>query len=167
VGAKNRQMLTGQMLTGLLIALVIFAIDQASKWAILSEIMIPPDHMVIEITSFFNLALVWNYGISFGIFAGQRQPVLLIVMATAIVSVLLVWLYRNTSPLVTWALGLVIGGAIGNIVDRLRFGAVVDFLDFHIGGYHWPAFNVADSSIFIGVVLLCVSSMVGERENKA
>lgn len=155
-----------RMLTGLLIALVVLVCDQASKWVILAEVMIPPNHDIIEITSFFNLVLVWNYGVSFGMLASHRQPVFLTIMSMLIVGVLLVWLYRNTSPLVTYALGLVIGGALGNVIDRLRFEAVVDFLDFHLGEYHWPAFNIADSCIFIGVVLLCVSSMVMERKKR-
>jgi signal peptidase II len=153
-------------LTGMLVAVTALALDLLSKWVMLAKVLVPPDHMVIEVTSFFNLALVWNYGISFGIFAAQRQPVLLIIMSAAIISVLLVWLYKNKSLLVAYALGLVIGGAVGNVIDRLRFEAVVDFLDFHIGSYHWPAFNIADSCIFIGVVLLCVSSMVMEHHHK-
>lgn len=151
---------------GIAIATAMLVADQLSKWLILSEVLVPPDHLVVEVLPFFNLALVWNYGISFGIFAAQRQPFMLVAMSSVILLVLLVWLYRNNSRLVAWALGLVIGGAVGNVIDRLRFGAVVDFLDFHIGAYHWPAFNLADSCIFIGVVLLCASSMLLERQNK-
>ena len=122
-----------------------------------------PDHPVVEVTPFFNLVMVWNYGISFGMFAGSRQPAILIACSAIILGILAVWLYKNSSKLVACALGCVIGGAAGNVIDRLRFGAVADFLDFHIGPYHWPAFNIADSSIFIGVVLLCISSMFTQR----
>ena len=120
----------------------------------------------MEVTSFFNLALVWNYGVSFGMFAVLRQPLMLSGLSVAIICILLIWLTKNLSKLIAVALGLVIGGAIGNIVDRLRFGAVTDFLDFHIGTYHWPAFNIADSCIFIGVVLLCASSMFTPNTSK-
>ena len=139
-------------------AAMVFTLDQLSKWLILEKIL-APDHAYIGITSFFNVALVWNSGVSFGMFAGSRQPLLLTCISALIVAILLIWLYKNSSKLVAVALGCVIGGAVGNMIDRLRFGAVTDFLDFHLGSHHWPAFNIADSSIFIGVVLLCISSM--------
>lgn len=145
--------------TALAIMLSVLVLDQFSKWLILEKILIPPEHSPLEVFSFFNLVLVWNYGISFGIFAQHRQPLLLTLMSGVIIGILLLWLYRNTSLLTACALGCIMGGAIGNVVDRLRYDAVVDFLDFHVGNYHWPAFNIADSAIFIGVVLLCSSSM--------
>lgn len=144
--------------TGLLIAGLVIVLDQLSKWLVLAKIAIPP-HSNMELLPFFNIVLVWNYGISFGMFAADRQPLLLVLMSAAIVLVLLAWLGRNTSKLQAVALGLVIGGALGNVIDRLRFEAVVDFLDVHLGSYHWPAFNIADSCIFIGVVLLCGGGM--------
>lgn len=146
------------LLLGLGSAAVITALDQISKYWLLSVVDIaqrPP----IEITPFFNLVMVWNYGISFGMLAEHRQPVLLIILSLAIISVLIVWLYKSDSRYLSLALGSVIGGAFGNIIDRIRFNAVADFFDFHIAGYHWPAFNIADSAIFIGVVLLCAHSM--------
>ena len=153
------------VVAGLLLAAVAVALDQWSKWLILAK-MLTPGAPAIEVAPFLNIVIVWNYGISFGMLAGQHQPVLLTLMSAAIVCILLVWLYRNASPLVACALGFVIGGAIGNMIDRLRFGAVVDFLDAHAGPYHWPAFNIADSSIFIGVVLLGVSSMLEATAKK-
>jgi len=144
---------------GLAIMCLIIALDQLSKWLILAKIVIPPEHSVIEIAPFFNIVLVWNYGISFGLFAADRQPLLLVVMSAVILFILLLWLMKNTSLLTACAVGSIMGGAIGNVLDRLRFEAVVDFLDFHIGPHHWPAFNIADSCIFIGVVLLCSSGM--------
>lgn len=143
---------------GLFMAAATLALDQFSKWAMLELVGIehnPP----LELAPFFNIVMVWNHGISFGLFAGQRVPVALVASSLIITCILLGWLYKNASLLTAFALGCVIGGALGNVIDRLRFGAVVDFLDFHIGQYHWPAFNVADSTIFIGVVLLCAGSM--------
>lgn len=147
---------------GLLIAFVSLLLDQFSKYLLLAHF--PQAQSEITVTPFFSIVRVWNYGISFGMFAGHRQPVILAGISAVIVLVLLVWLRRNRSRLVCVALGLIIGGASGNIMDRIRFGAVADFLDFHIGNYHWPAFNIADSSIFIGVVLLCVHSMLMETQ---
>ncbi len=148
---------------GLMTALATIAIDLCTKWFMLEALDMlhrPP----IEITSYFNLVAVWNTGISFGMFAGYNQPLLLILLSFAIVTVLAVWLVRCHSRWLAISLGLVIGGATGNVVDRLRFGKVFDFLDFHIGWLHWPAFNIADSSIFIGVVLLCIHSMFLEQQ---
>lgn len=143
---------------GLAVAGAALALDQVSKWYILHEVALP-FHNSIEITPFFSLSMVWNQGISFGMLSKYNQPVLLIALAAVISTTLLAWLYRAPSRFIATALGLVLGGATGNIIDRVRFNAVVDFLDFHIGDYHWPAFNIADSTIFIGVVLLCASSM--------
>jgi signal peptidase II len=157
----RKQLITAAMA---IMALVI-ALDQLSKWLILDKVLIPPEHSPLTVAPFLNIVLVWNYGISFGIFSSHRQPLLLTLMSVAIIGILLVWLYKNTSRLTAYALGSVIGGALGNVIDRLRFEAVVDFLDFHAGKYHWPAFNVADSCIFIGVVLLCGSSMFTSPSN--
>ncbi|MBC7136816.1 MAG: signal peptidase II, partial [Oceanibaculum nanhaiense] len=81
-------------------------------------------------------------------------PWILSLVAIIIAAGLFVWLRRARNPLLAVALGLVIGGALGNVIDRVRFGAVVDFLDFHISGYHWPAFNIADAAISLGVVMI-------------
>lgn len=143
----------------LLLSLVTLVLDQITKrW--LLETMEFSTRSLIEITSFFNLVLVWNHGISFGILSGQRVPLLLIILALAVIIVLFSWLARANDRFITIGVGLVIGGAAGNVIDRVRFGAVVDFLDFHLMGLHWPAFNVADSSIFIGVVVLCIQSIL-------
>ncbi|NBX03117.1 MAG: signal peptidase II [Alphaproteobacteria bacterium] len=145
------------MAIGLAISLAIFVLDQWSKNLVLKQFS--HEGQAVEITSFFNLVLVWNHGISFGMLAGHNQPMMLAGMACLISFGLLVWMWREKSLFVTSGLGLVIGGAIGNSIDRLNYGAVVDFLDFHLMGYHWPAFNIADSAIFIGVVVLCIHSM--------
>lgn len=148
------------MKIGLPIAVVALALDQFSKF-FFYRLLVDEGRRVIEILPVFNLVTVWNYGISFGMFnsGSAEASIVFVVLALAIVAALLFWLRSATSPLVSIALGLVIGGAIGNVVDRLRFGAVFDFLDFHVGGWHWPAFNVADSAITVGVVLLCIDAL--------
>lgn len=143
---------------GLATAALAFAFDQLSKWFLLEMVLIP-FRSPIEITPFFDLVMVWNRGISFGMFAGQNQPYVLMALSCAIIYILLDWLWKTPSPTAGAAIGAVIGGALGNVVDRFRYGAVADFFDFHIDTYHWPAFNIADSTIFIGVVILCLLSI--------
>jgi signal peptidase II len=112
--------------------------------------------------------MVRNHGISFGMFAESHawMPLLLTVLTSLVAIGLAFWLARNDEPVVALALGAIIGGALGNIIDRARTGAVTDFLDFHIGMYHWPAFNVADSAIFIGVVILVLIGIVSPAKKK-
>jgi signal peptidase II len=113
----------------------------------------------LALLPFFNLVEVWNPGISFGMFRELTHGQwLLSGMAIVITVILLRWLWRTDDRLTATALCLVIGGAIGNIIDRLRYGSVADYLDFHLGGYHWPAFNVTDMAIVIGVGLLAFSN---------
>lgn len=148
--------------TGLAAAAIALLADQFSKWYML-DVLLLPDRPPLEIAPFFNLTMVWNRGISFGMLAGLpvNGPLALSLMGGFICLILFVWLRRTRSRLTAAALGLVIGGALGNIIDRARFGAVADFFDLHAMGYHWPAFNVADSAIFIGVALLIGESIVG------
>jgi signal peptidase II len=150
---------------GLVAAAAVLVLDQLTKWWILDAVMRPP--RVIEVSPFFNVVLVWNRGASFGLFGdgGAWAPWALVALAAAIAAGLGVWLWRTKSRFAALALGLVIGGALGNVVDRLRFGAVVDFLDFHLGSQHWPAFNVADSAITVGVVMLLADSLIVRRRN--
>lgn len=148
---------------GIITAAFALAFDQASKLFLIAYF--PQDADSVTVTPFFNLVMVWNYGISFGMLAGHRQPLILGILSSGIVLFLMGWLWRCQDKMASIALGLVIGGAVGNIIDRLRFGAVADFLDFHAAGYHWPAFNIADSCIFIGVVLLCIHSMLIESKH--
>lgn len=140
-----------QVRLGLLIGFFWFFLDQATKWWILEVVMVPPT--VIPLTGFFNLVLGRNSGMTFGLFAGA-PPWLLTAFTSIVVIGLLFWMAREKSGLAVTALGLVVGGALGNIVDRLNHGAVTDFLDFHLAGYHWPAFNFADVGIVAGVGLL-------------
>jgi signal peptidase II len=154
-------MLFGTMLhLGLVIAGLVIVVDQLSKWAILTLLGDP-----IAVTPFFNLVVVWNRGVSFGMFdsTGAYAPWLLSGLALAVVVALVFWLRRVDHALAAAALGLIIGGALGNVIDRVRFGAVVDFLDFHALGHHWPAFNVADSAIVVGAALLLVDGLLAPR----
>lgn len=146
---------------GLIAAALATALDQLSKWWILDWVMDPP--RTIAVAPFFDIVLVWNRGVSFGLFEGKGTWPLLAV-AAAIVAVLLVWLTRARRRALAIALGLVIGGALGNAVDRLVHGAVLDFLDFHAGDLHWPAFNIADSAITIGVALILLDGLFERRE---
>jgi signal peptidase II len=109
----------------------------------------------VVVTPFFNLVTVWNPGISFGMLQDiPNSQWILSAVAMLIVAWLFVWLRKVEHRPTALALGLIIGGAIGNTVDRIRLTAVFDYLDFHAFGYHWPAFNLSDSFILIGVVLL-------------
>lgn len=148
----------------LLLAVDMLVIDQISKWLVLAHM---GQHEVIRVAPFFNIALVMNSGISFGMFAGDYTPAIWVALSAAIISVLLVWLWRNHTRLAAVGLGLIIGGAGGNVVDRLRYAAVVDFLDFHAGKWHWPAFNAADSAICIGVAVLALSSMLEPSHSRS
>lgn len=136
-----------------------FVVDFSTKWLILNIVMVPP--RTIEIAPFFNLALGFNLGVSFGMFRDlfMEQPLLLAGITSVIASGLFVFAVRTTKRIETVAMGLIAGGAAGNVVDRVRQGAVTDFLDFHVGDWHWPAFNMADVSIVIGVVLLIAGSL--------
>lgn len=148
------------MKLGLIVAAIALVLDQVSK-VVLYDLLAIQGHGAITILPFFNLVTVKNYGISFGLFntGSAGGSIVFVGLALVIVAALLVWLRNVTAPLIAVALGLVIGGAIGNVVDRLRFGAVFDFLDFHVAGWHWPAFNVADSAICVGVFLLCIDAL--------
>ncbi len=141
-----------------LLAVLVGIVDQVSKAWILG-VMQPP--RVIEMTPFFNLVLGWNRGVSFGLFNSDNPwgRYVFVAVAAVVVAALLYWLWREATRWSTFAVGLIVGGAVGNVVDRVQFGAVVDFLDFHVAGYHWPAFNAADSGICIGAAMLVVESL--------
>ena len=147
------------MIRWLALAGCLAALDQVTKFAILGALSAG---RVIEITPFFNLVLVYNSGAAFSLLAGapgwQRELFIAIALTAVVWLVLLLRRYPR-ERLFCWALTLILGGAIGNLVDRLRFGLVVDFLDFHAAGWHWPAFNVADSAITCGAILLVWESL--------
>lgn len=149
---------------GLGLALVLLAADQASKWWIL-EVVRLPELGRVYVLPFLNLTMVWNRGVTFGLLQGDAwwHAYLLAAIACLVVGLLLLWLARAENRLVSLALGLVLGGAVGNVIDRLRFGAVVDFIDLHAFGWHWYVFNVADSAIVIGVGLLLSDALLRPR----
>jgi len=120
---------------------------------------------VVGLTGFFSLVPVWNRGVSFGILAARDGSTAWLLSGVALVVAvgLIAWLSRVERALLALSLGLVIGGALGNVIDRGRFGAVFDFLDFHVASWHWPAFNVADSAITVGVALLLLDGLLGGR----
>ena len=154
------------MLFGLSVAIITIVADQLSKYYILHEVL--GSWAVINISPVFNLVRAWNTGVSFSMFNnyGSLGAWLLSGMALLIVSFLLFWLKSEKNRFAQAALGLIIGGALGNVIDRIRLGAVFDFLDFHIGESHWPAFNAADSFICIGAGILILQSIFNHFNKK-
>ena len=150
---------------GLLAAVTIVVSDQLTKWLIRDLVL--DSVWRIKVTDFFNIVEVWNRGVSFGFFANDSPwtPHLLSALAIAITAILVFWLRKAETRFVAIAIGIVIGGAVGNVIDRIIWGHVFDFLDFHIAGYHWPAFNVADAAISIGVILILVAGFIAKRQD--
>jgi signal peptidase II len=164
--------LTAPLRSGLIAAVVTLVLDQASKLWLLFVFDIG-HRGAVKVTPFFDLVLAWNPGISFGWLQNDSQfaqIALLIVKAVAVV-VLAIWMARSRTVHATFALGLIIGGAIGNAIDRLAYGAVVDFALFHvrIGGhpFNWYVFNLADVAIVAGVAALLYDSLLGVPAAKA
>lgn len=171
------------------VAPVILVTDQISKWYVMEQIMrplaqtgqephgfwdwyigspVPVPFTSIPVSSFFNLVMAWNTGVSFSLLDsyGIYGTWLLVIIALAIVAMFSVWFYKTKDPFHAICFATIIGGALGNVLDRVRFGAVIDFLDFHIWGYHWPAFNVADMAVVSGVVLLIIVSFILDVKRK-
>ena len=151
--------------SGLLVAVLVLLLDLVSKLAILE--WIDPPAQGIPLTSFLAIVLVWNRGMSFGMLNTDAAvvPWILGGLALAVSVALVWWLKRADRRLVIAGLGLVLGGAVGNLIDRVQYGAVVDFILLHYRGWQWPAFNVADSAICLGVVCLLWDSLFGPRES--
>ncbi len=145
---------------GLTIATIVATLDLYSKKIVFSFLdNLNYEHPEFSVTGFFNLVKVWNKGVSFGMFNNLADgKYIILAVNLSILTILLVWLYRNKIVYLTWALAMIIGGALGNIIDRIMNHAVADFLDFYIDKYHWPAFNLADSAVFLGVVLLLLEN---------
>lgn len=174
----------------LFVSAFLITADQISKWAVTEYIIrtgITPGERPFDvfhwflhapdglgfyttpITPFFNIVMVWNHGVSFGLFNRESEsgPLILTAVSGLICAAFLYLLWRSTSRFQSLMIACIIGGAIGNIIDRLRFGAVIDFLDFHAFGYHWPAFNLADSLICLGVIGFIVHSLIwGDQKNQ-
>jgi signal peptidase II len=164
--------MTTNLRAGVITALAVLALDQASKLWLLFVYDIAHNGAV-RVTPFFDLVLAWNVGISFGWFQNDSQVAqiaLMVIKAVAVV-VLAIWMARSRTLIATVALGLIIGGAIGNAIDRLAYGAVVDFALFHvqIGGnnFNWYVFNLADTAIVAGVAALLYDSFLGVPAAKA
>lgn len=163
---------------------MLIAADQISKWwvtqhalsntqdlSLFEWILNAPQRLepkIIEITSFFNLVMVWNFGVSFGMFSENSAANLWILLAVsgALTIGLSIWLFKNNDVMQNCALIFIISGAIGNIIDRIRFGAVIDFIDLHAGGHHWPAFNIADSLIVLGACILLTHAFFFDKSNE-
>ncbi len=154
------------MWLGLGLAVVVAAADQLTKLWVLGFFAARSGEPVVALAPFFNLVLTGNRGMSFGLFNGDSaaNTAVFTALAAVIVLGLGVWLRRAQSAFLQLALGLIIGGAFGNVADRLSRGAVVDFLDFHVGEWHWFAFNLADAAICLGVGALLIDGLLGRRE---
>lgn len=150
---------------GLAVAAATAALDQASKAALLRHFdAIGCGRHQETVTSFLDLVLTCNSGISFGIMNRTGVNALIFSLAAGLIIVVLVlWLRRVRTGFLAVAIGLIIGGAIGNVIDRLRFHAVVDFLYFHAGSWYWPAFNLADSAICLGVAAMLLDGLLLRR----
>jgi signal peptidase II len=172
VFCRNGCAMSPHLRPGIIAAIVVLVLDQASKLWLLFVFDIA-HRGAVRLTPFLDLVLAWNVGISFGWFQNDSpvaQIVLMIVKAVAVI-VLAVWMARSRTLLATIALGLIIGGAIGNAIDRFAYGAVVDFALFHvqIGGntFNWYVFNLADVAIVAGVAALLYDSFLGVPAAKA
>lgn len=154
--------------TGLFSALIVLVLDQASKWWVL-EVLHLPALRQITVLPVLSLTMVWNQGVTFGLLSGFGDWGYLVLTSISLVVVVAlgVWLRQAETRFVAIAIGGIVGGAMGNVIDRLRFGAVVDFIHAHVdtrwGEFSWYVFNVADAAIVCGVVVLIVDSQWPRR----
>lgn len=160
---------TGSGVGLLTIAAGVMVLDQLTKFWVVRHFQLYESRVVIP--GFFHLTYLTNTGAAFGFLAGEQNVLRQVFfIGVALVAILaLGYFYRtmkNRTPLFTVAIGLISGGAVGNLIDRLRLGSVIDFLDFFIGRYHWPAFNVADSAITVGVGLFLLASLLDGKAEK-
>lgn len=165
----------GRFGLGLTIAFVAFVLDQASKMAILASFRPPgmeetpffsPDR--VTVLPVLDFVLTWNRGVSFGMGnnGGTYNVAIFTALALVIGAGLVRWMARAGQRWVLVALGLVLGGAVGNVLDRLRFGAVVDFLYVHVGAFNWwPIFNIADCAVCVGAAILVFDSLFARRDS--
>jgi signal peptidase II len=146
------------------LAATVIVLDQVSKYWILHVVDLPTRGQV-PVTPFFSLSMVWNRGVSFGLLRAEADLARwgLAGFAVVVAIALAIWARKADRTLTGVALGLIIGGAIGNVIDRIRFGAVTDFLDFTGLGFPW-VFNVADSGVTVGVALVLLESVIGQRK---
>ena len=149
---------------GMIAALVVLAADQASKYWILHVLDLPELRQVV-LLPVLNLTMVWNQGVTFGLLngLGSWSHFVLAAIALLVVAALAVWLRRAENPVAAVSIGAIAGGAVGNVIDRLRYGAVVDFIHAHIGEWSWYVFNVADAAIVCGVAALILEGQLLRR----
>ena len=172
--------------------LVVIGLDQASKWFVMESMLRVksenPDfwtwfttrdmveyfsdqqeqYKQVVFNDWLNFTMVWNRGISFGMFgAGAGKTPLLFIALSMLISLgLMIWLVLARTKMLFFALPLIIGGAIGNVIDRVRFGAVADFIDMHLGDRHWPAYNIADACVVIGAIFLILDTIFDKSGSK-
>jgi signal peptidase II len=157
-------------LAGLLLAAITLSADQSVKFWILHNAALA-NGATLTLLPILNLVLVWNRGITFGMFQNDGSKILLAGIASLVIIALFIWLWRSQTWLKTLAIGAIAGGAIGNVADRLHYGAVVDFIEVHAGWLAFPyIFNIGDSAICCGVAALMLESLlapgqIGERKN--
>jgi signal peptidase II len=156
--------MTAQPRLGALVALATLALDQATKLYFLFVDVLSLREP-IRLAPFLDLIVVWNRGISYGLFQQHTELGRWALVALSVVAAvgLTVWMRRAQSPLIAAALGLIAGGALGNAIDRVAYGAVFDFIHFHVGGFSWYVFNIADAAIVAGVAGLLYDSLVLDR----
>jgi len=155
------------MLKWLWLSGLVVVLDQASKWFMSSWLSL---YETVAVMPYFNLTMAHNTGAAFSFLAQASgwQRWFFVVLTAVITTALVVWLKRlhSSAKLEAIAISMVLGGAIGNVADRLYHGYVIDFLDVYYGTYHWPAFNIADSAIVVGAVLLILDSFISKPSNK-
>ena len=141
------------------IAALVLVLDQVTKWIARDNLWDPP--VRVELVGFLDFVPIENRGISFGLFQSDSGTGVWLISGFALIVAagLGVWLYRARRKWPALALGLIIGAALGNVIDRLRLGWVIDFIDFHVNTWHWPAFNIADAAITIGVGMLLIDGL--------
>jgi len=150
----------------LALAFVITALDQATKVAIERTLL---QGEILRITHYFNLVLAYNKGAAFSFLAnagGWQKHLFTVIGIAASLFIIFLLIRHGEQKLFSFALALILGGAIGNVIDRVLYGHVIDFLDFHIAGWHWPAFNIADSAIVCGAILLVLEEFLRTRRAK-
>lgn len=162
---------------GLAIAALVVVADQVSKYILLEWVMRPEgvtttpflSDVVVEVLPFFNFIMAWNTGISFSLLSSETEMGrwMLVALQTTITVAVIWWLRTLHGWVVVTGAGLIVGGAVGNIIDRIRFGAVADFFDFHVSGWHFATFNVADCAITIGVGLWLLDALFGKPHHPA
>lgn len=159
------------------IIVAVVALDVVTKGALLYLItgnvpmagaawdIVPVPYLMAHVTDWFNIVFTWNPGASFSMLrtVGEGAPLLIVLATGFIIGFIGYYLFARAEKYERVPLALIVGGALGNLIDRVRFGAVVDFLDFHIGGAHWPAFNVADICICVGVALYILNWIIVRR----